>query len=601
MNTIKTIVFYFIFVLVCDLGLSGIFQAAHADILMFDFNYNPTEVEAARRAAKARGEQLLLFPQNVPPELGQKINQLSTQAAALNVEKEILISERAKKHDPSKSEYYNSKIKEIENQVFDLGEKSRKLAGDYKVTPEKLDSILQKLSNEGKKISSLVISGHDGNGVLHGPLGSITDSDLQKSFGKVSPFGDSIRSLVLWGCYTSNFGSIISFWKSKFPNVELLAGFEEKGPLGDRPAGFSYLEDLLKKEKKLTEIKDLKTLGKEFNKLANVNQLKSSLCVGNNYASKTRLADLNDFGKDCNPEKINKLYEKQECYLFGKPGCTDIPQDTSNGEIRQFYNELQKTMACNKENVRVFILNPKAILNLIFFNTYKTNFERFNKNELKKLDEIGKKIGVPESLSLQNVGSLSRAEIIQRLNKLKEFLDTYFPFSNSKNNPLDPEASVFRQGLQQISSQLGDLSQAPMDWFEPIPSNVNPSLYRINDQEIELFRNNHETARAEADIDKKVQSLKTPSEVKTIEKLNNEIENLYSSIGESESNRNLFFQKKSELETFEKNIFKKNLPQIKSEIERLKSVPYPVEAGKKIYDSVLDSYLRNSKGTENGE
>ncbi len=84
------------------------------------------------------------------------------------------------------------------------------------------------------------------------------------AFAEYPELKENIRSLHLWGCYTTTIGSIEINWKKAFPNVALLTGYDGIAPANDKPANWALLEDVLAKEKQLIEAGDTKKLKRSF-------------------------------------------------------------------------------------------------------------------------------------------------------------------------------------------------------------------------------------------------------------------------------------------------------------------------------------------------
>lgn len=96
---------------------------AFADILFIDLNNSPKEIEAAKKAAYARGEKVI-----------------------------VLTSSK-------KTPFIDDK---------------------------NISSLLTDLKKKNVKLSSVVISGHDGNGEFHGAFGRVSEPALERAFKKIN-------------------------------------------------------------------------------------------------------------------------------------------------------------------------------------------------------------------------------------------------------------------------------------------------------------------------------------------------------------------------------------------------------------------------------
>ncbi|MBL7545981.1 MAG: hypothetical protein JNL11_19335 [Bdellovibrionaceae bacterium] len=149
-------IFYFILILTC---------ISKGEILFFDLNDNPKEIEAARRAAKKRNESLIVYP-SISVTDKREIDKTKTEFHnARSVYRECLntnivgCAELKTKYQSARSIYDSTREK-------------------FKLNASKLNKIMESLKNSNTKISSVVISGHDGNGYFTGSNGDLNDRDL---------------------------------------------------------------------------------------------------------------------------------------------------------------------------------------------------------------------------------------------------------------------------------------------------------------------------------------------------------------------------------------------------------------------------------------
>src|SRR5690606_25008037 len=110
------------------------------------------------------------------------------------------------------------------------------------------------LAKNGTAITSLIVSGHDGGGSVHGDMSGIDKSEilssLSEAYGNNKKLLDQLQSLLLWGCYTSTPAEVLS-WKEGLPGLKLISGFHGRGPGNDKQAAHTLLKDFLIKEKRL--------------------------------------------------------------------------------------------------------------------------------------------------------------------------------------------------------------------------------------------------------------------------------------------------------------------------------------------------------------
>lgn len=306
------------------------------EILFFDLNDNPKEIEAAQRAAKRRNEKLIVYP-----------SISASDKKEIESTKEELHKARSLFFECS-NKIGGSACKDLRAN-FDLARnKHNSTLEKNQMNPRKLNKIMEDLKDNNTKISSIVISGHDGNGFFTGTYGNLTDNDLYRAVSNNTPVADGVRSLLLWGCYSANIGSLLTHWKKALPQAELIAGFDDSAPLGNKPANWAYLEDVLVKEKNLTSIKDSKTLQRVLKQLNGATKMHSSICVRDNYADMKKSIELSQATKLCQTIQ-DESAAVFKCYLHAeRPKCENPPENTSNNELRSLYNKLQSAKHCRE-------------------------------------------------------------------------------------------------------------------------------------------------------------------------------------------------------------------------------------------------------------
>ncbi len=477
-------------------------SVSYADILMLDFNSNEKEVQSAQKAAQARGEKLIVLP-IVDPNVKAEVSRLTKEENKFKAEITKWYAVNKNANNPEK----NKQLNELYDQQEDIHRQLRKIKNKSKMKPEQLESALQDIEKKNIKLSAVVISGHNGNGVFHGEYGDIEATSFKDTFAKHPVLSKNIRSLLLLGCYSTNIGSILNYWKGALPNVEMIAGYENKAPLGDKGAGLDYLYDVLTKEKQLTQLKDEKALNTAFKKLAGVSLTHSSICVNDSYTSKTESMNITDVLKKCDPERIKSLDLQASCYLKGEPTCLEIPKDTANGALRKLYNELQSVAFCSEKYGRFGSRNrtPEAILKLIFYDQVKKNFANYYRKDMNDLESLMKSLGASDKeLCFKNLENLSRAEMIECLNGFGRFLDNKCPKESSTmnfENPMRPECKVARDSLRELNYQLGAMSFVPVQWIEPNSTVEGDMSFRISEK-LNSERKFYEGSRANNEIGK---------------------------------------------------------------------------------------------------
>lgn len=468
-----------------------------------------------------------------------------------------------------------------------------------------LENYLKKLESDGKKLSSVVLSGHNGNGHFTGNFGDMSYESLSKAFQTAPNLTSSVRSMMLWGCYTTNLGSVQNFWKKHFPQLELIAGFDGVAPANDKEAGWKYLEDVLVQEKKLTQSKDEKELKRHFKNLSQINVMNAALCTSENFTSHKKTFKISEAFQACNKlgEEIQSVFN---CYFNAtEERCKNVPKDTANGEIRKLYNHVQDNYHCNGTTDAygrtVRLPEPETILRLIFFENVKKNVQKIlgDVNFADKFNEQLKKITSESSLLWpDDISSLSRQEILEKLNRLQTLL-----YGNDFPKHLSPEARVLKNYVSGLGELLGNLSEVPFPMIESVVhadvtnyiknnyfSSINQLPGTIKDR-----RENYENYRAKEVVNSTLsESLNQITEIfyrqrdvliekhsaTTDQKERERIVSEYTAIS-----KNFELDREKQIE--------KSAPQVLAKLyeEREKNKDYPHEEGKKIFYEALEKEI----------
>lgn len=471
----------------------------HADILFLDLNGNPKEIEATRAAAEKRGEKVVVIPE------------ITKEVAVKQLQLKAVTNKAREAYGASRCDLASGNAQKCETlrKNLDQAEKNfRAFTDQTKMTQKKLSDKLGQLKSQGVQLSSIVLSGHDGNGHFAGTFGELSDKELSEAFQKNSPVGDSVRSMALWGCYTANIGSLSQYWKKALPNVEVIAGFDEKGPLGNSPANWAYLKDFLTKEKSLSAIKDEKELQKALSKIEGANITNASICVGGKYASKEMAMDLSNAQSLCEGSylKDSLVYD---CYLNAGKGCENPPSNTSTSELRTFYENLQQYAHCNEiidRESKPDTPSRDKLIRLIFYKEVKKNFSDNFKLQMEAYNSQLKKVGAPKELIWGDITKMTRAEILAKLNATSDFLAG----KNREDSALRPELQAigmtFSMGIQPV---LGDLN-TPFAWVEPnasAPEGMANGMASASAASVTRFRNEYEGTRASNLMDSKLDAI----------------------------------------------------------------------------------------------
>jgi hypothetical protein len=469
-------------------------------------------------------------------------------------------------------------------------------------TNDEFNAYLKKMDSEGKKLSSVVLSGHNGNGHFSGNFGEMTSKSLSDSFKSVPNLVSGVRSMMLWGCYTTTLGSIQNFWKKSFPQLELLAGFDGIAPANDKKAGWEYLEDVLVQEKKITQTKDEAALKKAFKGLSQINVMNAALCTSENFTSHKKTFKISEAYKACS-NISDQIQNEFMCYYNAtEERCKNVPANTSSGELRKIYNLVQDNYHCNGatalDGQRIILPNPDTIIRLIFFENVKKNTQKLlgEINFSTKLNDILKTINADKSLNWpDDISKMSRQEILGKLNNLKTFV-----LGKSIPAHLSPESSYLKSLVFTLDILLGSLELVPFAMVEP---NVNASVLKDlknrlfsgldNPQgSIQKHRFRYESNRANDKVSD-LKSIYKESDASALEHSNN-IMLIYRKYDQATSEGEQ--QKINSM--LERAIYDHKVkvlgPHVSEIIDNLKSEltqDYPHAEGKKIYDSAIEKEI----------
>jgi|GEM_PF-5234737 len=561
---------------------------ASADVLFFDLNLSDGEVDAAKRAAEKRHEKLLVYPQiDAKTRANYKtvIKKIADHNKLLLTSKCYTYPDTNQCQDAIKKSGILSEELSEQDKFFD-GKRLRQ--GD-------LSKILEELNKKQTKISALVISGHDGNGHFSGKVGNFDEKDIAKAVNDHPPAGENLRSLFLWGCYTGTVGTLSSTWKAAFPKVEMIAGFDGSAPLGTKKASETYLEDALVQEKKLTSIKDQKQLKRAFDSIRDIKMMHASVCVGNNLVNNKGVIDITESVKICSNLDKNKVKALYMCYKNAETAkCANPPADTHNSELRDLYNQLQLTSQCYKSNFDAPDL--KALIRLIYFENVKNNFINLHSESMDKLNSLLRQLGAPDEALLLDIKKSSRAEILNKLNKARDFIQKRQKNTDYLTDAFRPELEVASSALFEAQYVLGDLS-TPFPWVEPdARPDANSFIFNcLKPENIQMNRDWYEGSRGQYLVRQKYLELfaATP-EAQNMREITLQMEKLggyggpIAANGESsnvnrQQKRQSYYQLGLQYKTEEKNAVGKLKPALKSYIESLKNQEYPNEEGKKTF------------------
>ncbi|QLY25314.1 hypothetical protein [Bdellovibrio sp. KM01] len=563
---------------------------AHADILFLDLNGNPKEIEAAKAAAAKRGEKVIVIPEVTKEMMAKqvKFKELTQKA-----------NEQFLKKGCSVGTAKTEACATVSKNLNDAMAKENQFRQENELNANTLEKSIAELQKKGVQLSSMVVSGHDGNGHFAGRFGDLTDKDLSDAFTKNPPMGDSIRSLALWGCYTANISSLSLYWKKSFPKVEVVVGFDRQGPLGNSPANWALLKDFLSKEKDLVQIKDENELQKALKGLDGVRITDAAICVGGKFSSKKLAMDLANVQSMCESAYLKdaKIYT---CYLNAEEGCANPPANTSDSDLRRFYEKLQDYAHCKEvlpPEQQVGVPSPDTMIRLIHYADIKKNFVQNFSREIADYNKLLDKVGAPGELHWGDIQKMTRAEVLAKLNATAKYLND----KTDEDSALKPEFMALKNFLNLgIQPVLGDLN-VPFTWVD---TGAGPSegmkngMVTASPANVIRVRRDYENDRATRLMNEKIESvLKTSSATKSqMEAIGAREKELQRQM-EAGANFRDIMGPAQQIDEDKQKLRQSNWKIISIELEQykqqLKSENYASAEGQKIFNAKLDELVNS--------
>ncbi len=304
------------------------------------------------------------------------------------------------------------------------------------------------------KVSSLVLSGHNGGSGFSGDKGSIEVGNII-SILEESSSKEAVSALYLLGCNAANKTKIF-FWKAALPSLKFIAGYDGTAPLGNMQSGLVYFEDALKKQKDIAKTSDEAKIKNMLSSLKFVNSHETSVYVctpdDKEFLQLAKRSGSERFGKFDTAECSSKVkdfqtkYQKEiKTYWLAEKEPTAL--SPSSGFLKDAYVFMRQNEHCFKNSVSEGyqqIPSPDSLL-----------FLRFNKDFNKSLVDYYRPffIGLEKELKqmLEDPDSF-----ISDLMKKNEDRQSKLKFL--KDNPKELE-KIANVELQKVQKDLEKLFQ----------------------------------------------------------------------------------------------------------------------------------------------
>ena len=243
---------------------------------------------------------------------------------------------------------------------------------------------------------TLFISGHDGGGSFGGDRGESFEYQDLNALVKAHPeIGENLRVLGLLGCNTANHKEI-SKWKSTFPNLAFVAGYDGTAPSGSKPAGHAYLRDTILKSDRILREADEKKIKALFQSFQYISYLEATLyvdtCPGDDsvegqYIFRPLRPSAERFKKFDTAECASKrsYFEKFLLPAYGDYffGVKEIPRQTHGTQMREIYTFMRQNEHCFEAFEGSEYPHGDHLLFLLFYHNVKENFITYFEDELK--------------------------------------------------------------------------------------------------------------------------------------------------------------------------------------------------------------------------
>ena len=376
-------------------------------IVFFDLNFSVNELQAARRFARERGEQLFIFPERTEADENDLASQWRQVSDLTQRRNQCWLNQGG---NCSKIERQS----QLAEEEFDKrsAKISRLHAQDF------LNIIAQIAQNT--KVSMMIFSGHSSGRSFGGIFGSIDFQTISSSFQAHPAVLKDLTTVLLWGCYTGTLYALYNLWRKTFETIPLFAGYEKQSPLGTQEEGAQYMSAFVRKESQLRQTKSLQKVHKIFRSIPGTADLDATALIGDYFLTYDDAFAVKDMTSRCDsfPEK---LYSQYQCYDFGREGCENPPAN-HQGPLREFYNFIQVNRHC----INLFpekhprTPTPDYLIRLIYADNFKKNFKEHHLQDLVNYRDLLDQAQLPQEYAAENFLDKNRAENVRMQ---KDFLN----------------------------------------------------------------------------------------------------------------------------------------------------------------------------------
>ncbi len=455
--------------------LFGVSMSAGADILYLDMNLSIKEIVALRQAAAAMNEQAIIYPER-------------TQAQEDEIEPMWMQAEDLQ------SQFINcilnggSNCTQLEQQYSDLLTQVRaKAAAIGKIDANAIEKIFADLSARNVKLSTIIISGHSSGRIFSGLFGNTTIEGIQAAWNSHPDVVASVKSILLWGCYSGTFDNLNNSWKKLFQGVRIFAGYETRAPLGIRDSSGTFLKDFLLHQAALMAAKTMDEVHQIFRSIALVADLDGTAEIDDYYMTYDQVDLIPEMEKRCQsfPEPLLDTFR---CYNEGKLGCENPPPD-HEGPLRDLYTFLQVNRHCTEilKSKYPDIPSPDYLIRLIYLDTVKSNFERHHNDEFPAFQSLLQQANFGTDIDPEQLIQATRAGDIQRWSNAQSVMNRRGLRDGTITGDTQFDTlirilvsqSALQQAMIAPSSSMNSESCVPFSWVDPNSSETDHCLFSV--------------------------------------------------------------------------------------------------------------------------
>jgi len=425
-------------------------------VLFVDFNNAPREVSAAREAAARRGDRLVVLP-NLSGEVRGEYDRLLLQIPRLEQQLVALGGRNARTA---------ARFDELSRTLQQAREQRSRLRRQNEITPQAIRTALTAIQQSGDRLETLILSGHSSGRSYFGDFGDLNTDELQTLLAPTSGQPSTLQSLYLWGCYTNTLSETLD-WRARFPQLQMILGFDGKAPSSELPASYEMLADAMAKEERIRAARSALEVTRQFRTLRHSLITHSSLTVGSCHVSAENPKDPVSLSQAENCQRtVETLLTLSEAsynrYKAATRGTAfeNPPANPGQGILRAFYNELQRHYHCvtllNREQQ---LPSREQVLRLIFFENMRQHFNQAYRVELEELNAWLSQLRPPTELRYPGLPprTASRADVLEFISDLGSVV-----YDNS------PPEALSRFLRNELILSLRALRCMPLTWVEPL-------------------------------------------------------------------------------------------------------------------------------------